>query len=198
MPTGYTAPIYEGKEMTFEQFMLRCARNFGALISMREEPLDVPIPDDFQPDDYHKNQIEKWQKKAAMFVRPKREDLESEYQAAYDKAKAEYDEKEVERKALRNRYADMIEKVKNWQPPTSDHENLKKFAISQLEDSMNHDCHYWEFTFLDKERWVESEMNRDDFFAKNLAYHKEQYEKEVKACKARTEWVRQLKASLNM
>lgn len=37
MPTGYTSPLYEGKEISFEQFALRCARNFGALVMMRDE-----------------------------------------------------------------------------------------------------------------------------------------------------------------
>lgn len=198
MPTGYTAPIYEGKEITFEQFMLRCARNFGALINMREESLDTPIPDEFQPSDYYKKRIEELQNKLTSFVRPTREDLESKYQSAYDKAKAEYDEREVRRKAMRNRYADILEKVKNWQPPTDEHKNLKEFAISQLEGSMDYDCHYHEFTFTDKESWIEREMNDDEHIINILNYYKEEYAKEVKACKERTEWVRQLKASLGL
>jgi hypothetical protein len=48
MPTGYTAPIADG--MTFEQFALGCARAFGALVTMRDEPSDAPIPERLEPD----------------------------------------------------------------------------------------------------------------------------------------------------
>ena len=62
MPTGYTAPIYEGEEnFTFKKFAMRCARNFGALIEMRGEPLDAEIDFDkcFQPSDYYKKALER-------------------------------------------------------------------------------------------------------------------------------------------
>lgn len=45
MPTGYTAAIKYG--ITFKEFALDCARNFGACISMRDEPRETPIPDEF-------------------------------------------------------------------------------------------------------------------------------------------------------
>lgn len=46
MPTGYTYPVCEGKITEFPDFALSCARAFGALISMREEPMDAPLPDE--------------------------------------------------------------------------------------------------------------------------------------------------------
>ena len=39
MPTGYTIDLYEGKEVTFEEFVMKCARAFGALISVNYPPL---------------------------------------------------------------------------------------------------------------------------------------------------------------
>ena len=55
MPTGYTAAIADG--VTFEQFALNCARAFGALIDMRDEPSDAPIPERFEPSNYHEKKI---------------------------------------------------------------------------------------------------------------------------------------------
>lgn len=52
MPTGYTADLME-KGMEFKPFVLQCARAFGALITMRDDSLDAPIPEKFEPDDYH-------------------------------------------------------------------------------------------------------------------------------------------------
>ncbi len=51
MPTGYTADIAKG--ITFQQYAWSCARAFGALVMMRDEPSDAPIPEAFTPSDYH-------------------------------------------------------------------------------------------------------------------------------------------------
>ena len=46
MPTGYTADIQDGKITTLREYALSCARAFGALIMMRDDPHDAPIADD--------------------------------------------------------------------------------------------------------------------------------------------------------
>ena len=40
MPTGYTTDIYNGKDVTFKDFALKCARAFGACIHQREDNID--------------------------------------------------------------------------------------------------------------------------------------------------------------
>ena len=52
MPTGYTDRIYRGVETSFRTFMLECARGFGALVHLRDEP-GAPIPDVIPPSDYY-------------------------------------------------------------------------------------------------------------------------------------------------
>jgi hypothetical protein len=52
MPTGYTAKLVESGQ-TFEEFVLTCARAFGALIELRDEPLDAPIPETLEPHSYY-------------------------------------------------------------------------------------------------------------------------------------------------
>ena len=42
MPTGYTAIIEDDPNCTFEQYLMRCARAFGATVTMRDDPLDKP------------------------------------------------------------------------------------------------------------------------------------------------------------
>ena len=56
MPTGYTATLME-KGQTFQEFIMGCARAFGALIEMRDSPNDAPIPDKFEPSDYHAKRL---------------------------------------------------------------------------------------------------------------------------------------------
>lgn len=59
MPTGYTAKLHNGEEQTFPEFVMSCARAFGALITMRDDPADAEIPDEFKPSDYHVRELEK-------------------------------------------------------------------------------------------------------------------------------------------
>ena len=44
MPTGYTAPVQDGKIVTLKDFAWCCARGMGALVTMREAPSDAEIP----------------------------------------------------------------------------------------------------------------------------------------------------------
>jgi len=64
MPTGYTATLME-KNQTFPEFIMGCARAFGALIMMRDDPNDATIPDKFEPSDYHAKGIIKAREKLA-------------------------------------------------------------------------------------------------------------------------------------
>lgn len=49
MATGYTHPVAEGTVTDFATFALDCARAFGALITIRDDPPGTPIPDEFTP-----------------------------------------------------------------------------------------------------------------------------------------------------
>lgn len=53
MPTGYTDKIYRGEPQTFPEFAARSARAFGALISMRDEPLGDELPKKIEYDTSH-------------------------------------------------------------------------------------------------------------------------------------------------
>jgi len=52
MASGYVHKMLDDKQ-DFRTFAMSCARAFGALITMRDEPADAPIPDEFKPDPYH-------------------------------------------------------------------------------------------------------------------------------------------------
>lgn len=51
MPTGYTADLHDGKDVTFDQFVKQCARGMGALVTLRDAPWDAPLPERFEPSD---------------------------------------------------------------------------------------------------------------------------------------------------
>ena len=55
MPTGYTAYIEDGNITTGKEFLKLCLREFGIAVDMRDEPLSVPVPAHFEPDEWYKN-----------------------------------------------------------------------------------------------------------------------------------------------
>lgn len=178
--------------------MLRCARSFGALVHMREESLDAPIPDEILPSDYHLKAIKEVEKKLANFLahRPKFEELEKRYAKYAEEKRNEILKENEKRQVLKERYTAILDKAKAWNPPTGEHENLKKFAIDQLEQSIEWDCCDYSSKIPTKEEWVESKINFDKHLQKELDYHREEHEKAVQLAKLRTEWIQALKKSL--
>ncbi len=199
MPTGYTSSIYEGKEVSVKDFISTCARAFGAYIMVRDEPLDKKVPDEFQPSTYNKEQLEKaklrMQKLKSMTHEEIKSKVEEEYHQKVESNKKYYHEK----LQLRNRYLDMLVKVKEWQPPTPDHVNLKEFCIKQLEESLKWDCGSLED--YNPENVVkdtpEEQLNKQiESCLWEIEYHAKQWDEEVKRTNERNLWIKQLKESL--
>lgn len=59
MPTGYTHEVQSGEVTDFPTFTMQCARAFGALIMMRDDPSDAQIPEQFEPSDYNRRARER-------------------------------------------------------------------------------------------------------------------------------------------
>ena len=196
MPTGYTAALME-KGQTFQEFIMGCARAFGALVEMRDSPFDAPIPDKFEPSDYHTIQLTKAREKLATLKAMSFEDRES-FGQAEKKADVEHIRQWFEKDTMQNkRLDDMIAQVQAWNPPTNDHQELKDFMLQQLGVSKN-DVQYIK-TSLDEATnkpamayYVAAVSNA----AGSIKYHTEEYAKEVERTNKRTEWVQQLRESI--
>lgn len=200
MPTGYTAPIYDGeKDFTFEKFVMRCARSRGALLEMRGEPLDAKIDFDklFQPSDYHKRALERAEKEYQDFLDnpPTEEELGKQYDER-DRKDNEWYLMEVDRRGvIRVRYEQMLQKVKQWMPPTDEHCSLKDFMIEQLESSMNYDCDVHPPIHGSREEHIKF-YSSPDYLLREIEHHREEYEKEVEYCNKKKQWVIDLINSL--
>lgn len=201
MPTGYTAPIYEGeKYFTFEKFAMRCARYFGACISMREEPLDAEIDLDkhFQPSDYYKDALQTAEKAYQDFLDnpPTEEQLGREYDEITEKNRKEFLEKKADYEQMMGRYRDMLRATKQWIPPTPEHNNLKDFMVQQLEDSLKFDCRLTTPHIVEtREEYIKYYMSSERF-TEEIDYCRSQYEKEVMMCNERKKWIMDLMDSL--
>lgn len=203
MPTGYTAEIYEGKPQTFQEFALRCARNFGALIMMRDDSLDAPIPDEFKPAAWYGDQVAKIREQLAETAALS--DAEATDRARFEHAKetVQVEDAIAEREVVAARYRAMLAEVEAWQPPTEDHQGMKTFMREQLESSIKGDCdggNYWRDRLNELRNgpptgaaWKTSRVSK---LSTLLASYLEDEAKEVERTDKRNRWVRELRESL--
>lgn len=200
MPTGYTADLYDGKDVSFEGFTLNCARAFGALVSLRDEP-DTEIPDEFKVDEYYVEKFEEAKEELEKAKQMTDEDFAAEAEKTFAREKESLLRTIEERKAIRKRYENMLEQVEQWVPPTEAHIELKNFMISQLKDSIQADglTDYYEKKLA--ELTLETVEEAKERIVSNAQwdfnYTNEQLEKQIAMAKYRTEWVSQLCKSLN-
>lgn len=90
MPTGYTAAIKDG--ITFQEYALSCARAFGALISMREESSDAPIPDALEMSPYYQTSYDEAREALDEFSALEYPEVKKKYEEYFVKAVANYEQ----------------------------------------------------------------------------------------------------------
>ena len=198
MPTGLTARIYEGKETSFKDFALLCARHFGALLHMKDEDLDAPIRKR-EPDTYYLKQLEKAKKDLADFLTnpPTEDSLAKEYEEKVERMRKKDAETNKNRQELKARYEAMLKKAQDWNPPTSEHKNLKNFMIKQLNESMDFDCRAYNQVdrFVTKEEYIKDGLS-SMHLEKQVEYYQEQWAKEIESCNNANKWIEELVNSL--
>lgn len=197
MPTGYTAGVESGEVTTLRDFAMGCARAFGALISMRDDPPDAPVPEEFRPSNHYPEQIKRVEGELVKLESLSLEEVTRQLEKEQQESRDYWRNVAKSRELSRARYLEMLEKVKKWTPPSKDHEQLKTFMISQLELSLNGIVDIPPQGEDDEpataQEWLERQK---ETWRDRLTYYQQQYDKELEACRSRTEWVRQLRESL--
>lgn len=193
MPTGYTAAIADG--IDFKTFVMQCARAFGATITMRDEPLDAEIPDEFQPSDYHVKVLKDAKDKLAQLTAMSPESAEHAAHQDYVDRLKDHRRYLREKQELREKYNAMLAQAKAWVPPSADHAQLKTFMIEQITGSIDFDCsvHLSPPERLSGAQWLENQINQA---TRDIAYHTKHDDEERERAQSRSQWVRQLRESL--
>jgi hypothetical protein len=195
MPSGYTETLYKGDDQTFEQFVMQCARAFGALIELRDEP-HAEIPEKFEASPYERKRLDA----AIGLVVEVRDRTDEEWAAAQEAEIAEHNAHVREAIALagerRVRYELMLAQVRAWKPPTEEHKGLHEFMVKQLEESIAFDC---STRYLDEQRWVpvpEYAQAKQDDAARELRRAEQSLVEAQERAAGRTAWVQDLRQSL--
>lgn len=202
MPTGYTAYIQDGDITTGKDFLKLCLRNFGIAINMRDEPLSKPVPTQFEPNPYYKNDYEKTvetrNKYRQMTFEEAKKKLIDKHKKDIESAKKSLDEFIAEDE----RYMKVRDEIEKWIPPTSEHENVKKFALNQIDISLNTDMREYCNKELNKDLDISDEavhlyMNEiNEFYENSVARAYKDWQEELKRTTDKNMWMKQFLDSL--
>ena len=202
MPTGYTSYIKDGEITSGKEFLKLCTRAFGIAVDLKEESLDVPTPNHFEPNPYYekryKDSLASREKAYSMTFEEVKEDIISKYNDNKGRAAKILKEYKDEDK----KYLKVREEVEKWIPPTPEHENLKKFCLEQIDMSLNTALYEW------CEKDINKELDTSDDTIKkyidilrdnadkevNRAYEK--YQAELKRVQEKNLWMKQFLDSL--
>jgi len=196
MPTGYTHAIEKG--IDFRTFALQCARAFGALIEMRDDPMDAPIPREFKPSTHNAEALNKAAAELLRLQSLSVEQCNDEAMLDWITVARSRDEAIAKAEELRKKYVAMLATVNQWEPPTGDHSGLKRFMQEQIESSINGDCStsYWREMAMpptDPEAWRDGKVAK---IVRDMEYHSKADREERERTAERNEWIKALLASL--
>lgn len=191
MPTGYTYKIGEG--ISFEDFVLNCARAFGACFMQRDEDSDIK-PKLQKVDDHHLKELEKIKE----YENPSKETF-----LKYKKSEKEEIQKDIkEKKELLEKYKNMLRKVSRWIPPSKKHEGLKEFMKKQIQESIDFDCNlsYQIASLKENEKLTYEQFckQQKDRYDRLFNYHSMEHENEISRTQERNEWIISLYNSLGI
>lgn len=154
MPTGYTNAIISDEGVSFKEFLTRCSRAMGAFIMQRDDPMDVPPARSFEPSTYYRDKYQEAQSAYIAAQSMTTQDWENDRESRVKTMRVEA-ERSMQRDAeSKRRYESMLEKCEAWEPPTPDHQGLKDFMISQINETIKFDC---------LSDWPQSQMATADF-----------------------------------
>jgi len=196
MPTGYTAELME-KGQTFPEFIMGCARAFGALILKRDDPSGTAIPEKFEPSNFHAKRLIEANEKLVWL-----KSMDDSEKEAFGRSERNADIKRniawlEKSRAEDARLDSMTALVKEWIPPTADHQGLKDFMLEQINISKN-GLDYVKDSLAEAEKklpmayYVAAVSSSSRAIEHNTKVNAD----EIERANERSEWVRKLRESI--
>lgn len=195
MPSGYTHKLYAGEDQSPRDFILGCARAFGATIMQRDDDPNDP-PKLREHNNHCAEMAEDFRARLVEAQDWTDDEADSAAAASYAEALAAWQESQAKSRARRARYQHMLDEIAKWTPPTLDHIALKEFMVKQLRESIDFDC--------DDRLGAPARLTGQEFKAKRielLARMTESYEKyareETERVNGANAWITALYQSLD-
>lgn len=203
MPTGYTEGIINGEITTFPEFAKKCMRAFGATMHMRDDSLNEEYTPQTVDDFYYEN-LEKSKAKLKEVIDATDEEIlkihEDEVTPTMEYHKVEMIKETKNKEIMEKLYKD----VEQWNPPTPEHEGIKKFMKEQLSETIKYEAepkyHKDELNRLIEEILsADEKLLRERFIKKHekdIKYYTERVEMMEKKVEDANNWVTDLLESL--
>lgn len=199
MPTGYTHKIAD--DQSFEDFVLGCARAFGACIMQRDDP-SSDKPKLQETSNYHTEKLLESQAQLAEFLGMTQDEMLDYGEQCKEEDIYRINERIQKNNALREKYDAMLEKVDAWIPPSFEHEELKQFMINQIQQSIDFDCknsyNYQNLNKAQNSTPMEYYQRMIDSIAWNIKHHSEESLKDTERTLGRNKWITDLYESLGV
>lgn len=203
MPTGYTAFIEDGDITTGKEFLLLCSRAFGIAMDIRDEPLSVPTPTTFKPNEYYKNRYENAVKRLKAERNISFDVAKSRMRSDYDKRIEDAKKSIASMTAINERYTKVRGQVSGWIPPTESHAGIKKFALEQIDMCVNSDKMFAYYQEIIDTPFNDSDEAVREYIVKYIEYledeverAKKAYNEEVERAKEKTQFMKEFIESL--
>jgi site-specific recombinase XerD len=202
MATSFTYDIYEGKPITFEQFLWKCVRYFCVAIDQRDDHLDVPVifEKHLEKDSmyrYYKDRLKEAQDELAELDVITEKEAQRRATALYNEAVKKRDGYLKEALARTARFKEFYDKTLAWVPPTKEHENLKKFMLEQLSPDVKSEGDIHRMYPVPQpetaKEWIARKRTRA---LEEIEYYSGQQKKEILGLQERNGWIAKLAESV--
>lgn len=114
MPTGYTVEVTDGTVTELRPFIMKLARGMGALVTMRDHPMDAEIPEKFEPSDYHKVKLAEAQEEINFWNLKTDQDFTEAYEEYKKEIRESLENRLKANEKIKENHTKMIEKVLAW------------------------------------------------------------------------------------
>lgn len=204
MPTGYTAYIEDGDITSGKDFLKLCTRAFGIAIDLKDEPLSVPTPKSFEPDNYYKDRYDKALLALEEAKKLTFENAKIQMRTAYENRISDYKRYAEKETVMNEKYAKVRNEVEAWTPPTDEHSGLKKFALEQIDMCVTKQKYIDEYIEKSKEEFDGSDEAVRQYMDDNIKMCQEQvdrayksWQEELERVRSKNEWMSKFLESLN-
>lgn len=182
MPMGITAAIYEDKDVSLRDYLMRVGRSMSMAIMQRDSDQDEPVKLRRESEYAHRSVAEhraELERLRALSA----EDAAAEAEHEFAEATEAFEKVKAEKAALRKRYEDMLVQVEGWVPELKVI-YVKEHAIKCLRESIEFDCskdgddmrYYPKPQRLSGSAWLEQKIASEQ---RSLAYAEKQLAEEI-------------------
>lgn len=198
MPNAYTAPIHEGEDITFRDFILRCSRGFGFAIMQRDDAADVPLRTHYEPETkYHDDALAAAWKTLEAVDALTEEELAVQAQQEYDAQLQAHEEAAERNDAEEARYDAMIAKTEAWVVPEELAE-MRATVLRWLEESKGWDTgRAYPEAPIGVRTPAELREERRERALRDIAYHSKNRDDEIQRTAERNRYIELLLSSLD-